>query len=188
MKNERGSAILIVLVILVVLTLLGTVATQTTNTELKIAANDKIHRQTFYGADGATELAAELLEQNIAQVGFESDFITEIAGDITVAPITGDAFYQFWLNEDILATIPSDTNYDFQMPVGFISGEPHTNFTMGGHTEVSEGAGVPMAAGYEGLGKGSGHGGSRIVYDIYTQRVGEKNSESIVRIQWRHVN
>ena len=45
-----------------------------------------------------------------------------------------------------------------------------------------------MAAGYEGMGKGAAHGGTLMIYDIITQRVGDKNSESIVRVQWRHVN
>ena len=195
-SNEQGSAIIIVLVILVVLTLLGQIATRTTNTEMKIAANDKRHRVTFYGADGATELASELLEQNIYELGFEDGiggFVEDPddpdAGTLYGSNINiGIELVDFWRNGEDIATTPSDDNRDFYLPAGYGPGEAHTNFTVGGDPEFATGAGIMMAAGYEGIGKGSAHGGSIIAYEIITQRVGEKNSESIVRVKWRHVN
>ena len=64
--------------------------------------------------------------------------------------------------------------------------EPHTNLAIGGATRVSRGSAIQMAAGYEGLGKGSAGGGTNIIYDIYALRFGNSNSSSMHYIQWIH--
>jgi len=53
LKNEDGSALLISLLILLLLTLLGIFATNTTNIEIQIAGNDKLHKLGFYAAEAA---------------------------------------------------------------------------------------------------------------------------------------
>jgi len=187
-SDNNGSALIIVLVILMVLTLLGQIATRTTNTEMKIAANDKRHRVTFYDADGATELASELLEQNIDALGFDETTPGINADADTLGGFVGLEITDFWRNGLEVATTPTDFDRDFFLPADYGPGEAHTNFTVGGRPEFAKGAGIPMAAGYEGMGKGSAHGGTLNIYDIITQRVGDRKSESIVRVQWRHVN
>lgn len=181
LQNEKGSALVIALIIMVVLTLLGQIATRTSTTEIKIAANDKRHKLTFYEADGATELATELIEQNIEETGFD----TLIMGTGNLIKIeTPD----FALNEIEEATTPSDTSRDFFLPSGYVAPQPHTNFKVGGQVDFVPGSALQMAAAYEGRGKSAAQGGTQIVYDVVTQRVGLQNSEAIVRIQWRHVN
>ena len=44
-----------------------------------------------------------------------------------------------------------------------------------------------MASGYEGKGKSSAQGGVAKIYDIYSQFLGPKNSESIIVAGWRHL-
>lgn len=182
---EAGSALLITIIVLAALMLIGTIATQTSTTEEKIAGYYKLNRMTYYDADGATELASELLEQNIDNIGFDSSttgYSSSVMGGLIHVNNAG-----FWTNSESMATTPSDTNRDFYLPEGYAAGEAHTNFTVGGQTSISKGAGSPASAGYKGLGKGGG-GGAEIDYDITTQRVGSNNSESIIRIQWRHVD
>lgn len=193
-SNEKGSALIVALVVLVVLTILGVIATRNTQSELKISASDKRHRITFYGADGATELASELLEQNIEQIEFNDSVPGFDSGDNSFGNSAdtdkriGIDTPDFWRNMDQLATTPTDTDRDFFLPSDAGAGDPHTNFTVGGHPEFMAGSSLPMAAGYEGLGKKSGSGGTMNVYEIITKRVGQNNSESTVRVQWRHVN
>ena len=186
-SNDRGSAIIIVLVILVVLTLLGQIATRTTNTEMKIAANDKRHRVTFYDADGATELASELLEQNIDTLGFDDTTPGFDTGDNTLFGFVGLEIADFWRNGEEVATTPTDLDRDFFLPADYAAGEAHTNFTVGGVPQFAEGAGIPMAAGYEGMGKGAGGGGVWIIYNVRAQHEGVHNSTSRINQQWRHV-
>lgn len=199
-SNESGSALIVTLVVLVVLTLLGVIATRNTQSELRISAADKLHRITFYDADGATELASELLEQNIEQLAFNSSVAgfhsdTNSFGFIDIDTNTGAfdglvgiANTAFWQNIDDVAYTPTDTDRDFFLPSNAGAGDPHTNFKVGGHPEFMAGSSLPMAAGYEGLGKKSGSGGTMNVYEIITQRVGQNDSESTVRVQWRHIN
>ena len=65
LNNENGSPLVIVVLILVLLTLIGLSVLNTTTVETEIAAHDRRHKMTFYGADGGTEVVSELLEQNL---------------------------------------------------------------------------------------------------------------------------
>ena len=158
--NERGSAMVAALGTLVVLTILGLSAMKTSQTELKITAND------------------ELLEQNIAcPTGFTNSTI----GNIEV--VNND----FWLNLDADATIPSDADRDFYFPSNYNGSQPHTNIKLGGNTQFSTGSALQMLAGYEGKGKALASGGAFIIYDLNSQHLGNFNAQSVVRTRWRHV-
>jgi len=183
-RNERGSAIIVALVILAVLSLLVQILTQSSTTESEIAGSDRVYNETFYAADGATELAAELLEQNIAcPSGFTKN---NRGGLIEVSNL------DFWLNTEDAVETPGDGGdgeqpRDFFLPIGYTPGEPHTNFTLGGRTKFALGGAIEMAAGYEGKGKAAAMGGAHLIYDIATQRIGRAKSQSIVWTQYRHV-
>ncbi|MBV5326180.1 MAG: hypothetical protein JZU65_00875, partial [Chlorobium sp.] len=64
--NEEGFVLVVSLLILVVLTLLGIAATRTTMVEVQIAGNDKVATRTFYMADGGTEVAINMIEENLS--------------------------------------------------------------------------------------------------------------------------
>ena len=63
---------------------------------------------------------------------------------------------------------------------------PLTTISIGGAARYAQGSAIQMAAGYEGLGKGSGAGGASIIYDVYVQRYGDENSEALHTIEWVH--
>jgi type IV pilus assembly PilX-like protein len=188
-NDEQGFVLIAALLVMLVLTLIGIAANKNTSTELGIAGNDRTHKESFYEADGGTELASEVLEQNVACLQFEDD-----AGDGRVL-LGGTADYNIFVDNDSLgfwrnfspAGTPSDTSYDFYYPENEGgSWEPHTNFTVAGNTKLTTGSAIQMAAGYEGRGKGIGVGGAIIVYDITAQHLGKNNSESVIYIQYRH--
>ncbi|MBW1819081.1 MAG: hypothetical protein JRJ60_18230 [Deltaproteobacteria bacterium] len=181
--SEKGSVLVISMLVLVLLTLVGIAATTTTTIEINIAGNERFHAVAFYEADAGVELAQELLEQNIAcPEGFTAN---ESAGALVEGTIVVNeeslAFYQ-----NLEAPRPSDSERDMFMPADY-GGGPHTNFTFGGRTVFSSGSALQMAAGYEGIGKGAAGGGAYVLYDILAQHQGVARSESIVRIQWRHI-
>lgn len=180
LRDENGSALIVALVLLVVLTLAGVIATKTSTTEIKIATNDRQHKIAFYDADGATELATELIEENIEETGFDNSTM----GTGNLIEVTK---LDFALNEMDEATTPSDTNRDFYIPSGYAAQEPHTNFKVGGEPQFGVGSGLEMAAAYEGRGKSAAQSGVKIIFDVVTQRVGTQNSGAIVRIQYRYV-
>jgi hypothetical protein len=186
LDNERGSAIIVALVILAVLSLFVQILTQSSTTEIQIAGSDRVHKETFYAADGATELAAELLEQNVAcPTGFTG--ATKVRGGLIEVETLA-----FWQNTEDSVQTPGDGGAgeqprDFFLPTGYNVGAPHTNFTIGGRTRFAVGSAIEMAAGYEGKGKAAAAAGTHIIYDIATQRVGLAKSQSIVWTQYRHV-
>jgi len=183
--NENGSLILIVVVVLMMLTVIGISITTTASIELQIAGNNKLHKNAFYNADGATDVAAELTEQNIGCMsGFTAnDGSDAVIGDdaATAVRVSSLAFWQ-----QVSATTPSDANRDFYYPNNYGT-SPHTNITVGGNTILSTGNAIQMVSGYEGKGKGAGGGGGYILYDVYAQYTGVSNSKSIIQVEWRHV-
>lgn len=186
-KSEEGFVLIAALLIMLVLTIIGIAANRNTSTELGIAGNDRTHKKTFYEADGGTELASELLEQNIACLDFAADGAGQgrtVAGATTAYNIYVDNdSLGFWRNFSPV-DMPSDDTRDFFFPAD--GSGPHTNFTAAGSTKLTTGSAIQMAAGYEGRGKGIGVGGATLVYDVNTQRRGENNSETTICIQYRH--
>ena len=195
-SNEEGYVLVTALIMLLLLTMIGLAANLTTTTELQIAGNDKVHKQTFYDADGGTEFAAEVLEQNIACVNFSSAGAgsTDISGgdialDGNIAVSSGSM--QMWQNAighwSSSPPYPSDTARDLWYPPVYASGDPHTNMTVEGVADMTPGSSLIVAAGYLGLGRSAAQGGVTLEYEIYSQHLGKNNSESVIRVDWMHV-
>lgn len=183
-RNEEGFVLVLAMMIMVVLTILGIAANRNTSTELMISGNDSLQKQTFYQADGGTELASEVLEQNIFCI---AGFSANNGADALLEGIihVNGASLNFWQNIS-LPPLPSDASRDFYYPANYVGSEPHTNMTAGGQTKLSAGAALQMAAGYEGKGKGIGSGGAHLLYDVYAQRLNVRNAEALIHVQWRH--
>jgi hypothetical protein len=116
-NNETGSLMVIGVVILMLLTFIGIAITTTTSIELQIAGNDKLQKFAFYTADGATEVASELLEQNLGcMAGFTDGGggIIDISGDDPDTTAVRVTNLSFW--ENTTATEPSDGNRDLFFP------------------------------------------------------------------------
>jgi hypothetical protein len=183
--GERGFVLIGALLILVLLALIGIAATTTTNLELQIAGLEQIHKTTFYRADGGTELGAMVLEENIAcGQGFTTAVLSGRVGIDGRAPGPVPNL-QFAMNQSPVP-LPSDAVRDFHYPFGYADGEPHTNFTLGGQTQLGIGGAMQMAAGYMGKGKAAAGGGASILYDLYIQSIGRSETEALLHIQWRH--
>ena len=176
-NNSDGGVTIAALLILAVLTLIGISSISTSNMEVQMATNDKVHKMTFYGADGGSQLGTELLELNIACAGgFANDDLQ--INNVTVAD------RDFWMQGDEpVADYPSDNEHDIQIDTG--SGT-RTNLSIFGAPGFGIGGAIEMAAGYEGKGKGAAGGGVFLLYEIFSQQVGLANSESVVAIEWRH--
>jgi hypothetical protein len=190
--NEEGFVLVTALLILVTLTMMGIAVNRTTMTEWRIAMNDRLHKQTFYEADAGTELASEILEQSIACLGFDEDedgkTLKGYTDDYSVY-IEKDSL-GFWRNySEGASRIPSDTpgGRDMYFPANYATGEPHTNIIIAGNTNLTTGAAIMMAAGYEGLAKGIGTGGATLSYDINVQRIGRDGSESLICVKYNHI-
>ncbi len=198
MNNENGYALLGTLLILVLLIVIGLVASTNTNLEIQIAGNDRIHKETFYQADGGAQIGIRMVEENLGSIG---PFTALDADNILVDPDNPNnriliVDTTMWENEDPTRdeTTISDAARDMAyFPGGYDPGlpdpdvNPHTNIIADGVTSLIEGTGGQMMAGYEGPGKGTAGLGSQILYSIYSQHMGRVQSESVVKVEWRHV-
>ena len=63
-NNQEGFVLVTAMMVLIVLTLIGIIAMNSSNTEKMISGNDKIHKTTFYQADGGSELAQHVVYHN----------------------------------------------------------------------------------------------------------------------------
>lgn len=204
-RNEEGFVMIASLLILLVLTLLGIAVNQNSETEWRIAMNDRMQKDSFYRADAASELAAEVLEQSIACLGFPNSETGKVLGgdnndsinpyNVYIEPHS-EGFWRYYAPDGV--SIPSDTNRQMVFPAVVDDDEkfdraatdarPHANINVGGNTRIASGAAIQMAAGYEGLGQGISIGGASLVYSINVQQVDPATgSESTVCVQYGHI-
>lgn len=191
-SNQHGSVINVALLILILIFLIGIGLSKMSTTDVKIASNFKQDMTTFYEADASLEATGELIEQNLACItGFKdkgSDGEETIGGMIHVLQL------DFAHNERSVAYIPSADHTDLTQPPDFYYppnygdiDDPHASIKVGGASRYSKGSAIQMAAGYEGLGKGAAAGGASIIFDVYSRRIGPRNTTSIHFMQWVHL-
>ena len=203
-SGEQGFVLVAALMVMLVLTIIGIIATTNTSTELQIAGNDKVYKETFYNAEAGAALGTELLEQNLAcATGFSGTGKVVIENAVLVQEQANNKL-TFWANDALDPELaPGDAGYnservvgrdadaDAVFPMASVSAEvPESRvgrLYIGGRTEPLMGGALEMAAGYEGRGKSAAQGGVAKIYDIYSQYNGVSQSESIVLQGWRHV-
>jgi hypothetical protein len=177
-NNQSGSVLVIVMLVLLAVTALGVMAINTGTTELDVASSDKFHTIVFFAADGANEMASELLEQDIEEGG---------GSDIAVngVNIATDRFYGNSEDTDIPSNnFPSSTNHDIEVPD---MGASTVYIKVYGGTGKVAGSALQMAAGYEGIGKSLAGGGAARDYNILSQANGPGNSTASIWLCWRHL-
>jgi len=205
-NNEDGFLIVMAIMLLLVLVVIGIASINTSTIELQISGNEALHTTNFYNADGGAETGYRMIEENVA---CDAGFTLNTAVDNTVSPslagtetrVANNLGNIIVTDRDFSQNDPPDTdsstnrtngeltNRVIYLPEDYANNDPpeHTNIDIGGVTRASAGSGLQMVSGYEGHGKGSASGGTHMVFDLVSQRVGVKNSQSMIVAQWRHV-
>ncbi|MFV1950845.1 MAG: PilX N-terminal domain-containing pilus assembly protein [Nitrospinota bacterium] len=158
--NESGVAIIVSLLIMVVLGVLGATALMVSSTDISIGGNYRQAQETFYAADGGSELCNCLInrtldernvsaaDQNIIQ---DLNFVTEIISTIA----------------DPDNVTAGDANFapDIQTKINLLAVDVDVDRVS--ETIVREGSAMEFLSGYEGIGGGlaSGGGGMRFRID-----------------------
>lgn len=192
MKRSDGGFVLVTaLIILVTLTLLGLATIMTSTVEVKIAGNDRLHKKTFYEADGGTETGTVLAYENALCInagGFAAGDTPDQA-DIGLVRVSNLDFADPEQGTTDLPQDPAAASPGVRDAVQYATpgddAAPHTNFTINGITENTEGSGLQMVSGYRYLGRSSAGGGTHVRYTVNSQRIGELGSKSTVTLQWR---
>lgn len=205
--REEGFVLVTALLVMLVLTIIGIAATTNTSIELQIAGNDKVHKKTFYEAEGGASLGTEVIEQAFScPIGFDVDDTIDAVDvaelepdldDLTISPqvrvFDRGNNLTLWRNPSIpynsynCSTAPA--NADAAYPIANLdaSGVEVGYLQFGGETHMLPGGALQMAAGYEGKGKAAAQGGVAKMVDIYSQFRGMSSSESVVLYGWRHI-
>jgi hypothetical protein len=200
-RSEEGFVLVTSMVILIALTLIGIAAIMTSTVEVKIAGNDRLHKETFYQADGDTEVGAVLTYDNalcLNSGGFTDGGGGQLdIGNLRVSTLNfaepGKGIESL---PDGTAILPDGTvvqqddanrNAVYYADINNMGDDtlPHTNFRIAGRMKYTSGSGLQMVSGYEGLGYGAAAGGFHMRYLINAQRMGALNSESTITIEWR---
>lgn len=191
-SGEEGFILVFTLLLMVVVTLLGVSAIDTSVFESAMSVNDALYKQAFYQADGGANVSGVVIEENVScATGFKG--MVAYGGDALIGGnvLIESTSLKLWDNAPSSAVQPTDLNRDayFFYDAADLTGTqlPRNNITTGGQTVIAQGAALQMAAGYEGRGKGMASGGGYINYDVFSQHIGNRQSESVVEIEWRHV-
>ncbi len=182
-KKDNGFVLVVALVMLLVLSLIGIFALNTTDFELQISGNDKVAKESFYEADGGTELMERLTFENAICYNSGGFTATEPDNTLRIGKIKVNNLV-FADARATPATYPPATS-DVNFFLGDWQQEPQTNLSSYGEVKYSPGSGLQMVSGYEGLGSGAAAGGTHMLYTIYAQHLGALNSESVVSAEWQ---
>ncbi len=90
-SNERGTVLVISIMILALLTFLGIAALDTTSTEIRISANDRVYKQAFYAADTGISYA---VQSNISLFGNSPSWTAVATPGLVTAGINATLEYQ----------------------------------------------------------------------------------------------
>jgi Tfp pilus assembly protein PilX len=188
LSEENGMALTIAMVLLAMLAFLGAAALMTSSTEMDIAGNERAYQQTFYAADGGTQLAVRVIKDLVSSHD-DPGYGTPVTVDVdclraelkNIAAVTdgegnpcNDDTDTQATNPDIECALTADLDMDVDVDR---SGAP----------ELLPGSGVEFGAGHEGLGTGTAKGGARQYYEEFSESQGPRNATSLVQHRYRHV-
>jgi len=191
-KNENGFVLVTSMMVLIVLTLIGILAMNNSNTERMISGNDRIHKDTFYQADGGTELAQHVVYQNTMCLDVNGFTSNSLFNGNPAALLNGSVRVENLLFADatptaaFVATVSNANRVFAYYPDANVNdGAPHTNFLTTFTTGLNAGNPQQMISGYDApIGQGQVAGTHRR-YLIASQHFGIDNSQSLVQVRWR---
>lgn len=189
--SQQGFILVWSLLLLVVVTLLGAAGISTSIFEDQMAANEALHKQAFYLAEGGTETTLALLTENMTCLtGFENlstkdgkDNVTA-TGNISMSPGSKNFWQNTYSGEIPMA---SDTNRDFYYPHTSDGDAPHTNGRISGYEIQLAGEPQIQADGYNTPGTNFKLGRFS-EYDIKSEHKGPRRSRSAIHIKFRLSN
>ena len=95
MKNEKGFVLVLALFMLTICSIIGIAAMMTSTTEVDIAGNEKVHKETFYQAEAGATPAAEALLSKDAYGDWANNYkFVNLGENIYIKIIDGGFLYE----------------------------------------------------------------------------------------------
>lgn len=192
MKNENGFVLVGALLILLLVVLIGISATTSSILELHISGADRIHTETFFQADSGIQLAALLIEENMAVS--DTGGFRALDGAVLRDPDAAENNDRvevidpnFWAIAGPRGEAPDPRNAG--APVITYRPDPadaalRADITVSGFTETVGGSGQTFGGGY---GDGGGMAQEQIIFAIRSLYTGKSQSETEIGAVWRHM-
>lgn len=163
-KQENGSALVASVIVLALLTALGFAALSVADLNIKIAANDRDHKASFFHADAGGNIGHVYLEDAIDSVN--------------------STFYDS--NATAWAKAFDATLFPLKL---YTQGTMTTHVRAGDIlTDVLEGEPLGMIDGYNDPAQSGAHGSTFTHFIIRSHRIGARSSTAEVDLGWRHIN
>lgn len=77
-SNQKGSVLVVAMLIMVLLSILGISAIRTATTEVRISANERLHKSAFYAAESGWQVAVGWLDGQYPMVTLDTG--TDVSG------------------------------------------------------------------------------------------------------------
>jgi Tfp pilus assembly protein PilX len=184
-NNKKGMALVTCLLIMVVLAMIGIGITTDSTIEIKINGNFKDKAVSFQNADTGTAATPEIIEDNLdnprsgTSYTYSGTSPTIIVNTATFATIPKGTT----LNDVITIETPAITT------AGVVNKQKvKTVIDISKTGHLAAGNALQMAAGYEGLGKGSAGGGYHAFYLCNSTSPTANNTTTTNEINYRHVS
>jgi len=175
---QEGMVLIVSLLLLLVATVVGITALSTSTTKVMIAGNQRLSEINFSYADSGVSVSAPILKDTAfnSAVGASytglvvagSNFLSEVTG---ILPRDADCA--------VLSTTCGTAAPDIQYTIGTTMVSVDVDYL---YTTYTTGSAIEFAAGYEGLGKGAGSGGSQSNYSINSYGVESATLGSVTGI------
>ena len=187
--NEQGFVLVVTMMILVTLTLIGITAIRSSKIAVQIAGNQKWSQQSFYQADGTSEVGTEIVEvSGTIDVSSNTDYTNTLAItgknldmntddiDFTDIPVpgSGDA-----LNHPSIV-MPKDA---IDEETDILETRPASIVQMKYADHTSFGVDLNIAPGAD-----STPGSSQSKLQIQTRNYGTSGSVNDIEVYWLHVD
>lgn len=182
--NEQGFVLVITMMILVTLTLIGITAIRSSRIAVQIASNEKWSQQSFYLADGTSEVGTEIVEvSGTVDVSSNSAYTKTLAITSNFDMNTADIAFT-----DIPALGGTLTQPSLVMPKDAVDGTtlktiPASIVQMKYSTHASIGVDLNAVPGADAI-----PGSSQSKIQIQTRNYGTIGSVNDIEIYWLHVD
>ena len=184
--NQRGMALVSALLMLVTLSLMAIALSMDSSMNVRIAGYQRLKASACGYAESGLYASADILEDNIYEAGWDAavpfqypNLSPEYAGDADgkkIDIVDDGAFY--------MSDNPGD------------DGEGDTTMRMRGDIEadvvvqklmakLATGGALQVSAGYEGVGKGQGSGGTHLLYNIRSTGIEAKGTVAELAMHYR---
>ena len=182
--KSQGFALFMALVFLLVMTTLGITMMNYSTLEYRMSVNTAFHEQAFQAAEGGRKAMTSILDEHIFERGWAG---VSLPSGMTINDNNNDS-----RPDNLFITSTTNSTEDLQQPTTLIEDASYSKASIKASISVisvgalaNSGSGQEMFRGYDGLGQGSGSGGSARFFEVRSKGASNGNSTATIASHYR---